>query len=321
MGGDGPILVTGGSGMLGHGIRQVVAEADRLDRYVFVDLEDADLCDAEQTRALFARVRPGGVLHLAADVGGLYKNMAEGVQMLERNLLMNMHVMQCCHQQGVAKLVSCLSTCVFPEPTLSPHLSLPLDESAIHLGPPHPSNEAYAYAKRLVDVQSRYYRRQYGCNFVCLAPTNIFGPHDNFSPASSHVVPALIRKCYAAVRSNTDFVVLGTGSPLRQFVFSRDLARLFVWAYDHYDEETPLILAPDADHEVSIAAMAQMVADACGYRRPLVFDPSYADGQFRRTVTNRKLRQRCPEFVFTPLPTAVAATVEWYAGHHTEARL
>jgi GDP-L-fucose synthase len=316
-------MVTGGSGMLGHAIRHVVSQAETATspRYQFVDLEDADLCDPAQTRALFARVRPAGVLHLAADVGGLYKNMAEGVQMLERNLLMNMHVMQCCHQFGVTKLVSCLSTCVFPEPTLSPHLTLPLDETAIHRGPPHPSNEAYAYAKRLVDVQSRYYRRQYGCHFVCLAPTNIFGPHDNFSPENSHVVPALIRKGHAAVATGGDFVVRGTGSPLRQFVFSLDLARLFVWAYRHYDEEAPLILAPDAAEEVSIAAVAQMVADACGYCRPLVFDPSYADGQFRRTVTNQKLRERYPEFVFTPLRTAIAATVTWYSVHHAQARL
>ena len=157
------IMVTGGRGMLGHAVEQVVGDEPRAgSRFDFVDIEEGDLTDKVATRALFERVRPHGVIHLAADVGGLYKNVAQGVEMFENNLLMNMHVMQCCREFGVEKLVSCLSTCVFPEQTLCPHITLPIDETVVHMGPPHPSNEGYAYAKRMVDVQSRYYRRQYG---------------------------------------------------------------------------------------------------------------------------------------------------------------
>ena len=157
--------------------------------------------------------------------------MEHGVEMHENNLLMNMHVMQAAKEFSVHKLVTCLSTCAFPEPSLSPHLKLPLDETMIHTGPPHPSNEGYAYAKRMADVQSQYYRRQYNCNFITLAPTNIFGPNDNYSVESSHVIPSLIRKCHAALIENNDFVVWGSGKPLRQFIYSLDLAKLFLWAF------------------------------------------------------------------------------------------
>jgi len=316
------IMVTGGRGMLGSGMHEVVrAEPRAGHEFVFVDIEDGDLTDKAATRALFGRVRPAGVIHLAADVGGLYKNVAQGVEMLENNLLMNMHVMQCSREFGVEKLVTCLSTCVFPEQTLCPHVSLPIEETVVHMGPPHPSNEGYAHAKRLVDVQSRAYRKQYGCNFITLAPTNIFGPHDNYSPEHSHVIPSLIRKCDAAMRDGTEFVVWGSGKPLRQFIYSPDLARLFLWAYFNYDEAEPLILAPGPDQEVSIATIARHVADAFGYTKPIRFDTSYSDGQFKRTVTNAKLMSRNPSFRFTPLPEAIKASVEWFRANRDTARL
>ncbi len=316
------IMVTGGNGMLAYGMRMVTRLEHREGyQFVFVDIEDADLRDKTQTRALFAQVKPSGVIHLAADVGGLYKNMAQGVELLENNFLMNLHVMQCCKEFGVEKLVSCLSTCAFPDPTLSTLISLPIEESLIHLGPPHPSNEGYAYAKRMIDVQSRYYRKQYGCNFISLVPTNIFGPNDNYAPERSHVIPAMIRKCHAALRDGSDFVIWGTGKPLRQFIFSLDLARLFVWAYFNYDEADPLILAPDESQEVSIGQTAQYVADAFGFNKPLVFDNSYSDGQFKRTVTNKKLMSLNPSFQFTPLPQAIKQSVEWFKENMDLARL
>lgn len=316
------ILVTGGNGLLGYALRQITKiESKEGFKFIFVDVEDADLCDLAQVKNLFSKVKPTGVIHLAADVGGLYKNLAHGVEMFENNLLMNMHVMQCSKLFGVEKLISCLSTCTFPEPSLSKHISLPIDETMIHLGPPHPSNEGYAYAKRMVDVQSRYYRKQYGCNFVTLAPTNIFGPNDNYSYQTSHVIPSLIRKCYEAIDKNTDFIVLGTGKPLRQFVYSLDLAKLFLWAFFHYDEENPLILSPDPSDEVSIGEVAQLIANALGYKKQLVFDHAYSDGQFQRTVSNAKLRQLNSSFKFTPMDEAIGYSVEWYKSNLSVARL
>lgn len=316
------IMVTGGRGMLGNAIQHVLREEPILGySFVFVDIEDGDLTDKEAVQSLFKKVNPQGVIHLAADVGGLYKNVAQGVEMLENNLLMNMNIMRCSLKFGVEKLISCLSTCVFPEQTLCPHIYLPINEQIIHMGPPHPSNEGYAHAKRLVDVQSRYYRKQYGCKFISLAPTNIFGPHDNYSLENSHVIPALIRKCDSAMQDNTHFIVRGSGKPLRQFIFSNDLARLFIWAYFNYDEADPLILAPGVDQEVSIATIAQHVADASGYTKPIVFDASYSDGQYKRTVTNAKLMSLNPSFRFTPLSDAIKKSVDWFVANRSSARL
>lgn len=316
------IMVTGGNGLLGYALKEAIALEPKIGyQFTFVDIDDADLCKIDQTRDLFSRIKPTGVIHLAAEVGGLYKNMANGVEMFEHNLLMNMHVMQCCKEFGVEKLISCLSTCAFPEPTLSNQVSLPIDETMIHMGPPHPSNEAYAYAKRMVDVQSRYYRKQYGCNFITLAPTNIFGPNDNYVYNQSHVIPSLIRKCHDAMVSGQDFVVWGSGKPLRQFIYSLDLAKLFIWAYFNYDEESPLILAPDANAELSIGEVAQHIAGAFNLNRSLVFDLSYSDGQFKRTVSNRKLAALNPSFEFTPISKAIESSVSWFRENLKSARI
>ena len=316
------ILVTGGKGMVGNALLAYVqAHPNPNHEYIFADFGDANLCDKAQTAAMFAKYQPAGVIHLAADVGGLFKNLARNVEMFENNVLMNINVMQCCKEFKVEKLVSFLSVCIFPELSTCPHLKLPLDETIIHQGPPHYSNEGYAFAKRLLDVQSRLYRRQFGCNFVTVAPTNAFGPHDNFSLQNSHVIPGLIRKCHAALEENQNFVVWGSGKPLRQFIYSPDLVKLLVWVYFNYDEPEPLILAPPAEQEKSIGEIAQSIARAFGYQKPIVFDTSYSDGQFRRTVTNQKLASRYPEFRFTPLDQALQETVEWYKQNHANARL
>jgi GDP-L-fucose synthase len=315
------ILVTGGSGLLGSALKAVAAQHTGGHELQFVDIEDGDLRERKQTEDLFRRYQPEGVIHLAADVGGLYKNVEQGVEMLHNNILMNMHVMQCCLEFRVSKLVSCLSTCVFPEASLSQHIQLPINEGMIHQGPPHPSNEGYAYAKRLVEVQSRCFRQQYGCNFISLAPTNIFGPHDNYSLANSHVIPALIRKCHAAMIENSDFVVRGSGRPLRQFIFSLDLARLFLWAYDSYSEPDCLILAPGPEHEVSVGEVATAIARIFGYDKPIVYDTSYSDGQHKRTVSAEKLRSLNPTFEFTPLYQALTISIEWYTSNFATARV
>lgn len=167
-----------------------------------------------------------------------------------------------------------MSTCIFPD-----KIQCPLNEEKIHLGPPHFSNEGYSYAKRMIDVQSRLYREQYGCNFVSVVPTNVYGPHDNFSIQDGHVIPGLIHKCYLAKESGTPFIVLGSGKPLRQFIYAKDLARLMLWVQENYSEPTPIILSVDPADEVSIGHVAKLIADAMDFKGPLQFDTSKADGR------------------------------------------
>ena len=156
------------------------------------------------------------MLYMAACVGGLFKNMNNKVDMLEKNISINYNVIKCCHDFKVKKCISCLSTCIFPNDT-----SYPINENMLHNGPPHESNYTYSYAKRFLEIHSRAYRDQYNDNFISIIPTNIYGPNDNFNLEDSHVIPGLIHNCYLSKQNNKDFIVRGTGRPLRQiYIFN-----------------------------------------------------------------------------------------------------
>eukprot|EP01106_Pelomyxa_sp_JSP_P002454 TRINITY_DN13723_c0_g1_i1.p1 TRINITY_DN13723_c0_g1~~TRINITY_DN13723_c0_g1_i1.p1 ORF type:complete len:340 (-),score=118.58 TRINITY_DN13723_c0_g1_i1:70-1041(-) len=314
------VLVTGGTGLVGKAIEEYVTSAAapaaaRAMRWAFAGIETHDLRDPAQARALFALHRPTHVIHLAARVGGLFANMKYKVEFYRENVQINDNVMECCKEYKVAKLVSFLSTCIFPDKT-----TYPIDETMLHSGPPHDSNMGYAYAKRMVDVMSRCYREEYGLNFTTVIPTNIFGPWDNYDLASGHVIPALIHKCHDAKAAGRPFVALGTGAPLRQFVYSRDLAKLVVWALLSYNEPDPLILSVDPADEVSIGDVARMIAEAFDYTAGLTFDTSAADGQFRKTASNAKLRRLLPDFKFTPMRQAITESVQWFVANYAIAR-
>jgi len=215
----------------------------------------------------------------------------------------------------VRKLVSCLSTCVFPDKT-----TYPIDETMIHDGPPHSSNEGYAYSKRMIDVMNRCYRDQHGCHFTSIIPTNIYGPDDNFSISDGHVIPGLIHKCFLAQRDGTPFTIWGSGTPLRQFIHSHDLAALTVWTLREYPEVEPIILSVDEAAEVSIKDVALMVAEGMGFEGEVVFDSSKADGQFKKTASNAKLRTYLPEYAFKSMKEGLADTCAWFKANYEIAR-
>jgi GDP-L-fucose synthase len=170
------IIVTGGTGLVGKAIEAVVKENSLPnENWIFLSSKDGDLRDKSSTRAIFLKYQPTHCIHLAALVGGLFRNLKYKVEFYRENVLINDNVMECCKEFKVQKLVSFLSTCIFPDKT-----SYPIDETMVHSGPPHHSNEGYAYAKRMIDVLNRCYSEEYGCNFTSIIPTNIYGPHDNF---------------------------------------------------------------------------------------------------------------------------------------------
>jgi GDP-L-fucose synthase len=318
------ILVTGGTGLVGHAIQTIVQrEKKEEEEWVFVGSKDADLSDHDQTKALFNKYRPTHVIHLAAMVGGLFHNMSHNLDFLRKNMHINDNVLQTSFETGVRKVVSCLSTCIFPDKT-----TYPIDENMIHLGPPHPSNFGYSYAKRLIDISNRAYHEQHGCLFTAIIPCNVFGPHDNFSLQSSHVIPALIRKLHDAIEEGkssespekTVFTVLGTGRPLRQFIYSMDLAELFLWVLREYTSVEPLILSVDEKDEVSISTVAETIARAFGFEGEIHYDSTQADGQFKKTASNAKLRSFVPNFQFTPFEQAINSTVQWFKENCDTAR-
>jgi len=308
------IMVTGGTGLVGRGIEAAVELDKREDEeWIFLSSKDGNLLDEAATMALFQKHNPTHVIHLSAQVGGLFANLRANCDFFRNNMRMNDNILECAHKAGVKKLVSCLSTCIFPDNT-----TYPIDESMVHLGPPHASNFGYSYAKRMIDVMNQAYSQQYGDMFTSVVPCNVYGPHDNFNLQDGHVIPGLINKAYEAKKNGTPFEIWGTGKPLRQFIYSLDLAKLFIWVLRDYEEIDPIILA--SDDEVSIKDVAYMILEAIDFHGEVVFLTDKSDGQFKKTASNDKLRKYLPEFEFTPIKKALKATVDWYIQNYETAR-
>ncbi len=195
-------LITGGSGLIGS----------EFDHGIKVCSQEYNLINAEDTDRMYSEIKPDYVIHTAAKVGGVGANMRKKGDFFYENIMINTNVIHYAKKHNVKKLIAFLSTCVFPD-----KVEYPLTENKIDLGPPHFSNDAYAYAKRMSQVQISAYNEQYGTNYFCVIPTNVYGPRDNYNLNDSHVLPALIHKCYLAIKNNTKLELWGDGSPLREF--------------------------------------------------------------------------------------------------------
>ncbi|XP_014781296.1 GDP-L-fucose synthase [Octopus bimaculoides] len=311
------ILVTGGSGLVGQAIKTVVndKEKDPNEQWIFLSSKDADLLDRQQTEELFKRTQPTHIIHLAAMVGGLFRNLKYNLDFFRKNTLINDNVLHTSYKYNVKKVVSCLSTCIFPNKT-----TYPIDESMIHNGPPHDSNFGYSYAKRMIDVQNRAYHQQYGCHFTSVIPTNVYGPHDNYNLEDAHVVPGLIHKVYLARKNNTPVTIFGTGAPRRQFIYSLDLAHLIVWVLRNYEEIDPIILSVGEEDEVSIKDVADMVIKSMNFTGEVIYDTSMSDGQFKKTASTTKLRKYLPNFKFTPIEQGIKDSCDWFVQNFESAR-
>lgn len=197
---------------------------------------------------------------------------------------------------------------------------MPIRFTQIHNGPPHDSNYGYSYAKRLIDITNRAYSDKFGHMFTSIVPCNIYGPNDNFHPTASHVIPGMIQRLYGIIHNQCDekseeervFTVFGTGKPLRQFIYSYDLARLAIWVLRNYENIEPIILSVDEQDEVSIEYVARAIAKAFNFRGRIEFDTTKADGQLKKTASNKKLRSFLPDFKFTNFDEAIGTTVRWF---------
>lgn len=310
------VLVTGGSGLVGNGIQNICKQSEYSNiSFTFMSSKDCDLTDYRSTVSYFTLKNPDRVIHLAANVGGLFKNMACKVEMFETNMLINTNVLKACHACNITNAICCLSTCIFPDKT-----SYPINENMLHNGEPHQSNYPYAYAKRMLEVLCRSYNEQYGYNYTCIIPTNIYGSHDNYNLKDSHVIPGLIHKCYNAKKNNEPFVVAGTGKPMRQFIYNNDLAELILWTLFNYKDSQPIILSVSPADEVSIKDIANMIASEFDYEDNITFDTSYSDGQYKKTADNSKLMELRPETKFTDIKTGIKLSVQWFVNNYETAR-
>jgi GDP-L-fucose synthase len=298
-------LVTGGSGLVGYALKNFKPN------YIYLSSKDCDLTNYNNTYDIFKKYNPTHVIHLAAYVGGLYKNMNKKVDMLEKNTLMNINVLKVCHELDINNVISCLSTCIFPDKT-----TYPINEEMLHNGPPHNSNDAYAYSKRLLDTLSKSYREQYDRNYICIIPTNIYGENDNYSLEDGHVIPSLIHKAYLAKKNNNPFIIKGSGKPLRQFIYSKDLAKLIVWCLENYNEIEPIILADSKEY--SIQEIGEIIANHFNINT-IQFDDSFSDGQYKKTADNSKLI-KLNNFDFIDINDGICKSCEWFIQNYENCR-
>lgn len=294
------ILVTGGYGLVGS---EFIGE-----RYFKPSSKSYDLRKTEDANRLMLK-KFDGIIHCAAKVGGLGGNMNHKGEFFYENIMINTNVIESARISGVKNLVAFLSTCVFPN-----EVDYPLTEKKIHLGPPHFSNDAYAYSKRMVDVQIRSYKEQYGLNYKSVIPTNIYGPNDNYDILNGHVVPSLIHKCYLARENKTPLNIWGSGAPLREFIFSRDVAKLTEWVLEHYNENEPIILS--TSEEISIKDLVGIVIEIMNFKGEVIFDSTKPDGQHRKPSDNTKIKSYLPNFKFTPIYEGLKETIDYFENHY-----
>lgn len=301
------VVVTGGAGFLGS---FVVKRLQRSGASVVVPRSAAvDLVDRPAVARLLAEARPDMVIHLAARVGGIGANRDNPGRFLFDNLVMGANVFEECRLAGVPKLIATGTICAYPK-----FAPIPFKETDIWAGYPEETNAPYGIAKKVMSVMSEAYRTQYGMNSAVVYPVNLYGPRDNFDLDSSHVIPALIRKCVAArAEGRAEVVLWGDGSPTREFLYVDDAAEGILLAAEKYDSSEPVNLGSGT--EISIRDLATLIASATGFAGTFVWDTSKPNGQPRRRLDVTKA---CREFAFvarTSFEKGLKETVSYYEEH------
>jgi len=269
-----------------------------------------NLINQKDVDLFFEKEKPDSVIHCAAKVGGVLNNMSNKGDFFYENIMMNTNVINSSFKHGVKNLVAFLSTCVFPD-----DVSYPLTENKMHLGPPHFSNNSYAYSKRMLDIQIKAYKEQYGTNYKCVIPCNIYGPNDNFNLINGHVIPSIVHKCYIAKNTNAPLTIWGNGEPLREFIFSRDVAFLSEWILENYNEEEPIILS--SSQEISIREVVNLVVELMEFDGKVIWDESKPNGQYRKPSDNSKIKKYLPNFQFTSLRDGLKETVDFVKNNYS----
>ena len=305
---EGSIFIAGHSGLAGSAILRAL-QSRGYSRLIVRKHQELELTDARAVKDFFQQERPESVFLAAAKVGGIQANNTLPAEFLRENLLIQTHVLHEAWQAGVKKLLFLGSSCIYPK--LAPQ---PIPESALLTGELEPTNDAYALAKIAGIQLCKAYRKQYGANFIAVMPTNLYGPHDNFHPEHSHVLPALLRRFHEAQRDGLQEVtVWGSGTPRREFLHSDDLANACLFLMEHY--ESPEIINIGWGQDCTIRELAEMIAKTVGYTGTLKWDDSRPDGTPRKVLDNRKLSALGWEPKIS-LQEGLRLTYQWYLKNH-----
>ncbi|MCH7611280.1 MAG: GDP-L-fucose synthase [Chloroflexi bacterium] len=302
---DKRVCVTGGGGFLGSYVIERLGEQGAAD-IVIPRKRDYDLVDGAAVRRMLGDVRPQIVLHLAANVGGIGANREHPAEFFYDNLMMGVQLLHESWRNGVEKFVAVGTVCSYPKFT-----PVPFKEVDFWGGYPEETNAPYGLAKKMLLVQSQSYRQQYGFNSIYLIPVNLYGPKDNFDLDTSHVIPALIRKCLEAIRrGDEEVVVWGDGSPTREFLYAADAAEGIVLGAELYNGKEPVNLG--SGEEISIKDLVETIAELTGFRGKLTWDSSKPNGQPRRSLDTSRATELFGFTAQTKLAQGLRETVEWY---------
>lgn len=302
---DKKIIVTGGAGFLGSFILEKLAA--RGCKNIFVPkIEEYDLRDRDAIIKLFNKEKPEIIIHLAAVVGGIGANRENPGKYFYDNMIMGIQLIEYARLMNVEKFVALGTICAYPKFT-----PVPFKEEELWDGYPEETNAPYGLAKKMMLVQSQAYRQQYGFNSIFLLPVNLYGPRDNFNPASSHVIPALIKKCVDAIKNNDkEIVVWGTGEASREFLYAEDAAEAIVLATEKYEKSEPVNIG--AGFEIKIKDLIKLIADLCGFKGKIVYDSTKPDGQPRRCLDTQRAFDEFRFRAKVKFEEGLKNTIEWY---------
>lgn len=304
------VMVTGGAGFLGKYVVRKLQ--DRGCSQVFVPLiEEYDLTRLEEVERAYRDAKPDIVIHLAAIVGGIGANRANPGTFFYDNLIMGVQTMEVGRRSGVEKFVALGTICCYPK-----HTPVPFIEEDLWNGYPEETNAPYGLAKKMLLVQSQAYRQQYGFNAIFLMPVNLYGPGDNFNPESSHVIPALIKRCVEAREEGRDeLVVWGTGEASREFLYVEDCAEAIVMATEKYEKDEPVNIG--AGFEIKIKDLAKLIAEKTGFEGKLVWDTTKPDGQPRRMLDVNRAKSEFGFQARTSFDEGLEKTIDWYVKYRS----
>jgi len=302
---DKRVVVTGGAGFLGSFVVEQLRARD-CRAIVVPRSRDYDLVEMDAVRRLYADANPDVVIHLAARVGGIGANQANPGRFFYDNLMMGSQLIEVGRQVGLKKFVAIGTICAYPK-----YAPIPFKEDDLWAGYPEETNAPYGLAKKMMLVQSQAYREQYGFNSIVLFPVNLYGPRDNFDLETSHVIPALIRKCAEAQQNGKPEIVLwGDGTPTREFLYVEDAAEGILLAAEQYDDSRPLNLG--TGEEISIKNLAGMIATELGFHGRILWDHTKPNGQPRRCLDVSRIKQTIGFQAMHSLRDGLKKTIQWY---------
>lgn len=306
------VCVTGGAGFLGQVVCQLLRERGVAEKNLFVPRHaEFDLTHEEHVRRLYQQIRPDVVIHLAAEVGGIGANMANPGRFFFANMAMGLNLIEHARLAKIRKFVHTGTVCAYPK-----FAPVPFREEDLWNGYPEETNAPYGVAKKALFVMLDGYHRQYGLASAVVVPVNLYGPRDNFDPASSHVIPALIRKCESARTGGEHQIVCwGTGTASREFLYVDDAARGIVQAAERMEEPVPINLG--TGQEIAIADLVQLIARSCGYEGRIQWDHSKPDGQPRRCLDTSRAAKLLDWQATMPLEEGLRRTIAWWREHQT----